>query len=218
MKYKLVIFDLDGTLSDSFPWFLSIVNSLAEKHRFRRIESDQIDGLRSYDSRQLIKHLGVSKWRLPAIMRDMRRLKTEHLHAIPLFPGVDQLLQAIKAHGLVLAMVSSDSEANVRRALGAESAGLIEHFACGASLFGKPAKFAKTLKASGVPASQTICIGDEVRDSEAARKVGLHFGAVSWGYASPETLQACAPDEIFSSIDDMRAKLCGYAVLPRQFT
>ena len=32
-KYKLAIFDLDGTLSDSFPWFLRVVNSIADKHR-----------------------------------------------------------------------------------------------------------------------------------------------------------------------------------------
>jgi phosphoglycolate phosphatase-like HAD superfamily hydrolase len=38
-KYKLAIFDLDGTLSDSLPWFLRVVNSIADKHRFRRIEA-----------------------------------------------------------------------------------------------------------------------------------------------------------------------------------
>jgi phosphoglycolate phosphatase len=33
----LVIFDLDGTLADSFPWFLRNVNGVAEKFSFRRI-------------------------------------------------------------------------------------------------------------------------------------------------------------------------------------
>ena len=41
MRYALAIFDLDGTLADSFPWFLRIVNSVADKHRFRRIEAGE---------------------------------------------------------------------------------------------------------------------------------------------------------------------------------
>jgi len=34
MPYKLAIFDFDGTLSDSFAWFLSVINSVADKHKF----------------------------------------------------------------------------------------------------------------------------------------------------------------------------------------
>ena len=209
MPYKLIIFDLDGTLSDSFPWFLRIINSVADKHRFRRIEADRVDALRGLGSRQIIQQLDVSLWRMPAIARDMRRLKAEHLQDIPLFPGVNRLLQTLKARGLVLAMVSSDSEANVRQALGADNAGLIDHYACGASMFGKAAKFRQVVKQSGVAAEQTICIGDEVRDAEAARKAGLAFGAVTWGYASRAALQACVPDEMFVDIDDIIARLCG---------
>ena len=47
MKYQLVIFDLDGTLVDSFPWFLSIVNSVADKHGFRRVEPSDVDAARA---------------------------------------------------------------------------------------------------------------------------------------------------------------------------
>ena len=36
MAYKLIIFDLDGTLSDSFPWFLSVVSAVADKHGFKQ--------------------------------------------------------------------------------------------------------------------------------------------------------------------------------------
>lgn len=150
MKYQLVIFDLDGTLLDSFPWFLGIVNTVAEKHRFRRIETDQVEALRGKDTREIIKILEVPVWKIPAIARDMRRLKAAHLDDIALFPGVDAMLRALKARGVMLAMVSSDNERNVRRALGPTNAVLIDHYACGASLFGKAAKFRQVVKASGI--------------------------------------------------------------------
>ena len=117
-RYKLAIFDLDGTLSDSLPWFLRVVNSIADKHRFRRIEADDVEMLRGKSSREIIGCLEVPLWRMPLIAADMRRLKSQSIDAIPLFAGVGPMLQELSQRGVVLAMVSSDSESNVRRALG----------------------------------------------------------------------------------------------------
>lgn len=109
LKYKLAIFDLDGTLSDSFPWFLRVINSVADKHGFRRVEDHDIDTLRGKSSREIVKFMNVPYWRLPAIARDVRRMKSEALTDIPLFPGVDRMLRKLSDKGVVLAVVSSDS-------------------------------------------------------------------------------------------------------------
>ena len=37
MRYGLVIFDLDGTLADSFPWFCRVFNDVADRFRFKRV-------------------------------------------------------------------------------------------------------------------------------------------------------------------------------------
>jgi phosphoglycolate phosphatase-like HAD superfamily hydrolase len=58
-------------------------------------------------------------------------------------------------------------------------------FACGASLFGKVARYKAVLKRSGIAAADAICIGDAVRDGEAAWRAGTDFGAV-WRYAKPK--------------------------------
>jgi phosphoglycolate phosphatase-like HAD superfamily hydrolase len=121
LKYRLAIFDMDGTLADSFPWLLSVVNSVADRHGFRRIEDHEIDRLRGKDSREILMHLRVPLWKLPAIARDMRRRKSESLDRIPLFQGVPRMLQRLIDGGIELAIVSSDSEANVRAALAADA-------------------------------------------------------------------------------------------------
>jgi phosphoglycolate phosphatase len=204
MKYRLVVFDIDGTLSDSLPWFRSIVNSVAAKYRFRAIGDDEIEMLRGKGSREIISFLQVPAWKLPLIARDMRKLKARSLDQIPLFPGVEPMLRRLSARGIVNAIVSSDSEANARRALGS-CAGSISHFACGASLFGKAAKLRKVLARTGIPASQALAIGDEVRDGEAAHAVGMDFGAVTWGYAKVEALQRLRPAFVFGSIEEIAA-------------
>src|SRR5215204_798138 len=102
-------------------------------------------------------HLGVPAWKLPLIARHMRSLSARDIDELQLFNGIDTVLRSLSKAGLVLAVVSSNSEENVRRLLGPGLAELIGHFACGASLFGKAAKLRKVLKASGVSPAEVIC-------------------------------------------------------------
>jgi phosphoglycolate phosphatase len=101
-----------------------------------------------------------------------------------------------------LALVTSDSETNAREKLG-DSAALFAHFDCAASLFGKAAKFRRVIRRAGVEPGKVISIGDEVRDIEAARAVGIACGAVCWGYAAPAALRALAPDHVFERMDEV---------------
>src|SRR5215510_5084564 len=139
MRYTLAILDLDGTLSDSLPWFRDHVNDVADRFAFRRVEEADIAALRRVGPREVLQSLGIPRWKLPRIARYMRGLKAAHLSEIPLFPGATEMLQALTQGGIRLALVSSDTEDNARRQLGPETAKLIADFACGASLFGKAA-------------------------------------------------------------------------------
>ena len=207
MKYRLVIFDMDGTLADSFPWFTGVLNSVAQRFGFRQVAAHEVETLRGLGSREILDWLGVPLWKVPLIARHMRVLKTQALDSIPLFPGVPATLADLADRNVAIAIVSSDSADNVRRALGPANARLIAHFACGSSMFGKPAKFRSVLRRSGIPAAQAIAIGDETRDAEAAHAAGIAFGAVGWGYSHIAALRPHAPDYVFCSFDDIIAQL-----------
>jgi len=202
-KYKLVIFDLDGTLANSFPWFLRVVNDVAREFGFRPVAPDDIETLRRMGSREILKFLDVPLWKVPLIATRMRALKRSHLKDIALFGGAAAMLRSLHDTGVALALVSSDNEANARLQLGPDTAALFGYFDCGASLFGKAAKFSRLIKRIAIRPQEALAIGDEVRDFEAARSAGIAFGAVNWGYADPDTLQALKPDEFFTSFDDI---------------
>jgi phosphoglycolate phosphatase len=206
MPYSLAIFDLDGTLADSFPWFLLNVNDVADRFGFRRMADDQVESLRHAGSREIIRRLEVPVWKLPLIARHVRRMKAAHLADVPLFPGATAMLRSLRDGGLTLALVSSDHEANARRQLG-EAADLFSYFDCGASLFGKAARFRRVVKRAGVNPAQAISIGDEVRDIEAARAAGIACGAVMWGYAAPKALRGLKPDFVFERMEDVASRL-----------
>jgi phosphoglycolate phosphatase len=203
MKYRLLIFDFDGTLADSFPWFVATINTVADRYGFRRIDDGELDQLRGYSAREMVRRLGIPAWKLPLIARHIRKLKSRDRGAIGIFPGVDTLLRQLAGRGVMLAVVSSNSEENVRRALGPELAPLIHHYACGASLFGKAASFRKVLRRCDVALAETLCVGDELRDLEAAREAGLPFGAVTWGYTTAEALRAQAPEVVFERVEEI---------------
>jgi beta-phosphoglucomutase-like phosphatase (HAD superfamily) len=57
--------------------------------------------------------------------------------------------------------------------------------------------------------AEIVAIGDEVRDIEAARNVGIACGSVAWGYAAPKALRARNPDLLFEHMEDIARDLLG---------
>jgi phosphoglycolate phosphatase len=206
MPYSLAIFDLDGTLADSFPWFKRNLNAVAKRYRFRAVAEEDVEMLRHASTREILDYLEVRWWKIPLIARHMRQLKTAHAASIPLFDGVETMLTTLATSGIRLALVSSDTEANAREKLRA-SAALFSDFNCSASIFGKAQKFRRVIKRAGIDPRRVIAIGDETRDIEAARAAGIACGAVTWGYAAAQALRDREPDLVFERMDEIAGAL-----------
>lgn len=201
MRHELIIFDLDGTLADSFPFFVSVHNRLAARHGFARIEEADLAALRGLSAREVMRHVGLRRWKLPAVARDFARLMREA--DVRLFDGVDEALEALHRRGVALALVSSNAAGNARRILGERHWQRLAHVECGASIFGKRRRIARVLRATGTPAPRALYVGDQVTDGEAARGAGVAFGAVAWGYATPQSLQRLQPDRLLWQVGEL---------------
>ncbi len=203
MPYQLAIFDFDGTLANSLVWFKDILGELGQRFDFRAPLPEEIQGLRQLDGKALLSHLGIPLWKLPQIATHVRTLIARDAERIPMYPGATPMLAELEARGIVIAVVSSNAEENVRRILGPETAARVRHYACGAAMFGKRKKFRKVLQRASVAASDAIAIGDEVRDIDAAAAEGIDTAAVTWGYATPDVLRARGATYVVETFDEL---------------
>ena len=205
-RYRLAIFDFDGTLADSLDWFRTSFHEVIARFDLTPVTAEELEQMRSLSAREIMARLNVSMWQLPAIVSDMRKRKLAAASETSLFAGIPAMLSDLQRQGIKTAIVSSDSEASVRQVLGPTTS-LITRFDCGAAIFGKHWKFRRVARRLGMEPADTICIGDEIRDIEAARAAGMDSGAVAWGYALPSALQAAGPTHLFNSIEEMMQRL-----------
>ena len=203
MTPRLIMFDFDGTLADSFGCFLDVADAVADRYGFARLDRNDMAAVRALGARQIIQRQGVPLWKVPMIARHARTLMARDIDRVPLFAGIGTALAELAAGGARLAIVTSNSRDNVLRVLGPATAALVGELECGASLFGKAGRLRRVLRRSRVPQSAALFVGDEIRDAEAARAAGVPFGAVAWGYTSTAALRAQAPAHFFERVEDL---------------
>jgi len=187
MPYRLIAFDFDGTLADSFDLFIDALNAASAKHGFRTLEGAELAQARGTSARGVMRMLGVPLWKAPAITLDMRQRMRNRIAQTTLFADVAQTLETLAARGVRLAIATSNAEDTVRAVLG-PTARFIDPFYCGISVFGKARKLSSLVAATGIPKEEVLYVGDEMRDADAARAAGIAFRGVAWGYTAPDAL------------------------------
>ncbi|MGG5144081.1 MULTISPECIES: HAD hydrolase-like protein [Alcaligenes] len=207
-RYDLVMFDLDGTLADSLGFFIRTHNLLAAKYHFQPIQPHEVELLRQRSPCEIMDHLGLPRWKLPFVSRDFVRLMRLHGQEVCMFAGVERVLRDLHAHGLQLAVVSSNSVENCRRILGEDLCRLMSCIDGGASLFGKRTRILRVMKKLSIQPGQAIYVGDQLTDADAARAASVAFGAVCWGYGAPQALAQTSPEVTFETVDTLRLLTC----------
>lgn len=192
-RYDAVLLDFDGTLVDSLPLYEQTLAQLIDEFGLRPLPSDDVQVLRAMGTQALIHALGLRWWRIPAATRRMRALVAAQRDRLHLIDGMAAVLRQLHAQGVNLQVVTSNSQATVEAVLGAPLRPLFARLHCDVPLLGKRRALARAWRVTGLPAARVLSVGDELRDAQASRALGLDFAAVAWGLGLPRQLQAATP-------------------------
>lgn len=192
---KVIIFDFDGTIADSFAAVLKITNRLAAEFGYAPARPEDIPRLKNLSSREIVKQSRVSPFKLPFLLRRLRGELNREMDQLEPIAGMKPALLALKQQGYSLGIVTSNSCENVIAFLKAQGLDTIFDFVgSGLALFGKAQVIQRILRQHRFNPKDVMYVGDETRDIEAARKIGIKVISVSWGYNSSQALAAENPD------------------------
>lgn len=202
-KYETVIFDFDGTLADSYQWFLSIFDEIAQRYSLPRLDQSELRQLRKVDIRQISRQFNIPLWKIVQIGSHLQKRMASQIDKVLLVEGMQTVLDQLAATGVRMAVVTSNAEENVKQVLGPRNVSHFEAFEAGVTLYGKKAKFDKVLKKMEADPRHVLSIGDEFRDMKSSHQAGIAFGAVGWGATELEIFRAHQPDELFSQPEEI---------------
>jgi phosphoglycolate phosphatase len=197
---KVVLFDLDGTVSDSAPGILSSLRYAFEVNGLPPLGTTterELLGPPFYDSLPPI----VGDDLLWPVIDAYRVRYADAMYESTAFTGIVELLAALHDDGRRLAVATSKPEHYAVPIV--EHLGLRDYFETiggdelDGSLRTKALVIGKVLARLGEPdPADAIMIGDRSHDVVGAREHGIATVGVQWGYAMPGELEAAGPAHI----------------------
>lgn len=199
--FDYILFDFDGTVFDTVEGITKSVQYALRKHG---VEA-KLDELRVFAGPPLVdmfmEKYGFSHDESVELVRDFReRYLPVGLYECCVFPGVAELLCALKSAGKKIGLATSKPQNLAIKLL--EQEGLREYFdvISGAGDDGSDCEkwqvCKKAMELIGADASATVLVGDRKYDVIGAHQCGIACIGVRYGYAPPGELEEAGAEYI----------------------
>ncbi|MDO4475214.1 MAG: HAD family hydrolase [Lachnospiraceae bacterium] len=196
MKYRLAIFDLDGTILDTLEDLTASTNAALAANALPGRNLEEVRAFVGNGIRNLIEK-AVPTGTLPAMTdRVFEDFKTHYaVHCADRtcpYPGIPELIRKIREAGMKTAVVSNKGDFAVQSLCRDYFEGLLD-FAVGEreGIRRKPAPDSvfECLRHFDLQVEDAVYIGDSEVDASTAANAGMDLIAVTWGFRSEEVLQ-----------------------------
>ena len=186
-----IIFDMDGTIADSFDY---VADFMASEAGLGTLSAEQKKELRGLSMVGMARKLGYKWWQGPMLFFKGRRRMHQAIKNLKSFAGIPELIRKLHAEGHQLFVLSTNSLSNVRYFLHQQKIHkyFLEIYG-GVGVFSKAPALRELLREQSLDINQAVYVGDEQRDVEAAKAIGMRAIAVTWGFADRNNLKALKP-------------------------
>ncbi|MFH1224658.1 MAG: HAD-IA family hydrolase [Candidatus Diapherotrites archaeon] len=198
--FRLVIFDLDGTLADTKEGIAKTFNKVLAERGIPAVPAERIYNTVGLSVEELFDELVESgrRGRAEMVNRYLEIYKEDALGKGRLFPGAKEALFALKRAGLTLAIATGKRHESAELML--EKLGIRKLFAAVVAVDdvenGKPAPdiAERVLELTGMRKEDALIVGDTVHDIEMGKSAGIKTCAVTYGVHSRAALEKAEPD------------------------
>lgn len=216
MRYKNVLFDLDGTITDPY---MGITNSIFHSLTYYKdIPTPEREALKPFIGPPLyasyMKYFGMDIQTAHEAVEHYREYyRVKGMLENLLYPGIAELLAQLKKAGARVIMATSKPQVFAEK--------IAKHFGisdqldmiCGSTLDGslieKSDIIAKVLNELGIDPKECVMVGDTVFDIEGAKANGVFSVAVTYGYGERSALESSNATAIVDSVDQLSEFLLG---------
>lgn len=202
MRKKYVLFDLDGTLTDSREGIVNSIRYMLD-HYGITIDREQLQPWLGPPLKEsLMKYCGFAEEKaLEGVGIYREYFDRKGIFENRVYPGIEEMLKSLKEKGHVLLVATSKPETAAVRVL--EHFGLAKYFTYigGATLDDSRVKKAAVIryvleKCNVEDRAQAVMVGDREHDVLGARENELEVIGVLYGYGSREELTEAGADRI----------------------
>jgi len=200
----MILFDFDGTLANSLEHIYEIYNRIAPEYGCVQIDEEGRKIVAGGKPQELMKEYGISPQKLAVLVLRVRREMRKDITRLQPIPGIEEALSRLSKKGYPMGIVTSNDRENVLLFLKNNRLERFFDFVyTGKSLFGKDKVFARLFRQRGLSPAGVVYIGDETRDVEACKKIGIPMIAVTWGMNNKTILASMKPEGIADSPDEL---------------
>lgn len=214
--YDLILFDLDGTLIETAPEISDAVNDTLNEFRRPLVTQQQVNDWIGHGTRELLIQAlafvdGVTalQVRESAAFAGIEAAFGKHYERrcgtrSRLYPGVRTILQALRAAGVKLAIVTNKEERYTRVVLDAHAlTPLFHRVISGDTLAVKkphPAAVDDCLTRFGIARERALFVGDSSIDVATARNAGVAVWALTYGYNMGHPIEDSRPNRVITDL------------------
>ena len=214
MKYKAVLFDMDGTVLNTLGDLAAAVNHTLREFSMPERSIAEVAAALGNGAAYLIAHTvpdGTPKELTDKVLAAYAPYYDAHCDILTApYDGIVPLMQKLRGRGVKLAVISNKQDTAVKPLAEKYFPGLLE-IAVGESAEVRrkpnPDAVLAALRHIGVEREDAIYVGDTEVDLQTARNAGMECASVDWGFRTREQLVEIGAEHIFGTVQELEEYL-----------